>query len=232
VAGGRRRGSRLTGVSDIRIRAASAADRMALSAVCLATAADGGDAAPLHRDGTLPGLIYAEPYLACPSAVVLAVEDEAGVGGYACGVTDTRVFEAWAERAWWPPLRARHPDPGGTPDTWDADAKRRHAIHHPLRSPDAVVRAYPAHLHMNLLARLQGRGVGTRLLTAWLEAARLRGAAAVHVATGRSNPRALAFWRAQGFETVLEQAAPGGRTRVWLGRGPASGLRGAETGRG
>src|SRR3546814_10812782 len=47
-------------------------------------------------------------------------------------------------------------------------------LHHPLRMPDIVLRDYPSHLHINLLPRLQGRGVGRRLIERWLRLAAAR----------------------------------------------------------
>ena len=44
-----------------------------------------------------------------------------------------------------------------------------------------VAERYPAHLHMNLLPRLQRRGVGALLLGTWLAAARARGAHSLRV---------------------------------------------------
>jgi ribosomal protein S18 acetylase RimI-like enzyme len=89
-------------------------------------------------------------------------------------------------------------------------------IHHPELSPADVVRGYPAHLHLNLLPRLQRRGVGLMLLEAWLELASERGAEAVHVGVNSANTGAVRFWTRHGFRTLVT-AADTPRT-IWMGR--------------
>ena len=51
-------------------------------------------------------------------------------------------------------------------------------IRHPARAPQAIVAAYPSHVHRNLLPRLQGRGVGTGLLAMWIGCAHEHGSRA------------------------------------------------------
>ena len=150
--------------------------------------------------------------LACP----LVVEDDAGVAGFAVGAIDTANWEARLEREWWPSLRRRYPDPEGPPADRTADERRCAMIHHPELTPPAIVRSYPAHLHLNLLPRLQRQGQGARLLQAWLELASAMGAQAVHVGVNRANLPALRFWTAHGFTPLT---ADGGAVRTaWLGR--------------
>jgi GNAT superfamily N-acetyltransferase len=70
---------------------------------------------------------------------------------------------------------------------------------------------------MNLLPRLQGAGVGPRLLDAWLQLAALQHPQGVHVGVNRGNARAVTFWSRMGFiELALEKLEPG-RT-IWMGR--------------
>ena len=79
-------------------------------------------------------------------------------------------------------------------------------------APFAVAaEAYPAHLHLNLLPRVQGRGLGSALLRAWLD---LAGPPAVHVGVNTGNSAAVGFWRARDFHGL---EGPAGRT-IWLGR--------------
>jgi ribosomal protein S18 acetylase RimI-like enzyme len=123
------------------------------------------------------------------------VEDEAGVGGYVLGPADTRAFDALLETRWWPSLRARYPDPArpGTPDE-----RMCRLIHHPARMAQRIVERYPAHLHIDLLPRLQGRGIGCRLIDTWREAVGV----AAHLSVGTRNERAVRFYRAYGFVEV------------------------------
>lgn len=210
----------------MRIRPARPADREALLAISLATGDAGGDAARLYRNGDLMGLTYSAPYLALEPDLALVAEDAAGVAGFAVGAADTRGFEARLEREWWPALRAAHPLPEGDPAGRDADARRIARFHDPRLTPAFVVDACPAHLHLNLVARAQGRGLGRRLLAAWLE--RLDPGAhaglqsgvrsGVHVGVNPQNRGGLAFWAACGFAPI-PAPAPGAdaATTVWLG---------------
>lgn len=191
-------------------------DLDALYAISLATGLAGGDAAHLYEDRTLVGHIYSAPYACLEPDLALVVEDSVGVAGFAVGAADTESWEARLEREWWPHLRTRHPDPEGASNDWTADQKRCSMIHHPERTPTNIAQEYPAHMHLNLLPRLQHQGCGALLFEAWLEIARGRGAPAVHVGINRANVRALQFWIRRGFQSLT---ADGGAARTaWMGR--------------
>ena len=185
--------------------------------IALATGDGGADAAALYRDPKLLGDIYAAPYaVLCPETVFVA-EDADGVGGYIVGAADTRAFEAQAEAAWWPRLRATYPDPAAiTRDGWSQDQRRCHAIHHPRRTPGAISAGYPSHLHINLLSRLRGRGVGRRLMDRWMDAVRAMGSRGVHLAVGTINTRAIRFYEGYGFR-ALDDVPHELKGAVWMG---------------
>jgi GNAT superfamily N-acetyltransferase len=198
------------------IRMVRPQDLEALYAITLATGRDGDDAGDLYKDPRIIGHIYSAPYAVLHPESVLVIEDGDGVGGYVAGVADTRAFEARLETLWWPALRSTYVDPSGTPhEAWTADELRAFMIHHPRPAPAAVAGAFPAHVHMNLLPRLQGRGLGSALLEAWLERC-APGHLGVHVGVSQANQRGQAFWSRQGFEAL---DAPSRRTR-WMGRRP------------
>ena len=202
----------------IQIRPVEAADLEAIYAISLATGLAGGDASHLHDDPTLIGHLYSAPYAVLEPDLGLVVGDEEGVGGYAVGALDTGAWDERLERDWWPDLRRRYADPPGRPSrAWTADQWRCFAIHHPGRTPAEITRDFPAHMHMNLLPRLQRQGLGAKLLAAWLELAAGRGAAGVHVGVNRANTGGEAFWRSQGFTELAIDPAIGGRS-LWLGR--------------
>ena len=200
----------------MQVRQVRGGDTDALHAISLATGAAGGDASHLYRDGMLMGHIYAAPYAIFEPGLALVVEDQDGVAGYVVGVVDTRAWEHRLEREWWPTLRARYDRPVGPRSAWSADQRRAEMIHAPEPTPKSVSEGYPAHLHLNLLPRLQGRGVGSRLLRDWLSLARDRGARAVHVGVNHENRRGLVFWARRGFAALTVDGGPS-RT-VWMGR--------------
>lgn len=197
------------------IRGYCPADLDALYAVSLATGDAGGDASALYRDPRLLGHVYVGPYAALHPDLVLVAEDAGGVGGYILGARDTRAFEVRQEAEWWPALRAACPDPGAPSGRWTADQMRCHRIHHPPRMPDWLVGPYPSHLHINLLPRLQGRGLGRRLIERWLDAVRALGSPGVHLGVSEANTRAMGFYRACGFRELAERAPELPRS-VWF----------------
>lgn len=200
------------------IRQARPDDLDALYRISLATGLAGGDASHLYADPRLMGHIYAAPYALLEPQLALVVEDSEGVAGFAVGATDTTAWERRLERDWWPALRERYATPEeADASRWTADQRRVSMIHRPTPTPPAVALSYPAHLHMNLLPRLQRRGIGSRVLDRWTIVARTRGARAIHVAINRANTGGAAFWRKMGFADLADKGLPEGRT-IWKGR--------------
>jgi GNAT superfamily N-acetyltransferase len=186
--------------------------------ISLATGAAGGDASHLYADPRLMGHIYVAPYAKLEAQLALVVEDQGGVAGFAVGAVDTAAWEGRLESEWWPVLRAQYAMPSkADASAWTPDQRRIAMIHRPARTPSAVTREFPAHLHLNLLPRLHGRGVGTELFKQWLAAAGRAGAEAMHVAVNRANVGAIRFWVRMGFVDVTHDGLAEGRT-VWMGR--------------
>jgi GNAT superfamily N-acetyltransferase len=184
------------------LREVTSADRDACYNICLRTADSGGDATGLYGDPTLVGSVYAGPYLTLDEGLGLVAVDDAGIAGYVLGTADTRAFEAACEASWWPALRTRHLDPG--PDPRSPDDRVRRLIHHPPTAPDVVVGRYPAHLHIDLLPRLQGTGTGRALMERMWDRLAAVGAAGVHLGVGRANERAVGFYLHLGFVVLVE----------------------------
>lgn len=189
-----------SGMVDIRPYRADDLDK--LYDICLRTGDSGADATALYRDPKLVGHVYAAPYGVLSPETAFVIEDDEGVGGYILGVADTYTFEKRCEAEWWPALRALYPDPAGDPKNWSRDERMAHHIHHPDRTPRRINEIYPAHLHIDLLPRFQGRGLGKRMVDLWLANMRARGVRGVCLGTGDGNPRAVRFYRAYGFHEV------------------------------
>ncbi|MGK0618858.1 GNAT family N-acetyltransferase [Meiothermus cerbereus] len=66
-------------------------------------------------------------------------------------------------------------------------------------APSRWADAYPAHLHIDLLPRAQGRGLGRRLMEVFLARLRELGVPGVHLGVGQRNAGALAFYQRMGF---------------------------------
>ena len=196
-------------MTDPVLRPFRAEDVAAVYDVCLRTGLEGEDATSHYADPDLLGHLWAGSFLAIEPEHCLVVEDESGVAGYCLATVDTRRFEAACEEQWWPALRTRHDDPDGDRGTWSRDEVLAHLVHHPPVAPDTVVAEHPAHLHIDLLPRLQGQGLGKALMDAWL--ARIGGRA--HLGCQAENLRAQRFYDRLGFTELLR--AP---DVVYLGR--------------
>jgi ribosomal protein S18 acetylase RimI-like enzyme len=187
----------------VTIRGYRPADLEAIYEICLLIGDNGNDATPLYRERRILGDLYAGAYGRFASELAFVAEDEQGVCGFTLGVVDTASFDARLEREWWPALRQRYRDPGAIPvEKRNADERAANLIHHPpLMSPD-VLADYPSHLHIDVLPRLQGQGVGGRLMQTLLDALRTAGSTGVHLVVSAGNPRAIGFYRHVGFHEL------------------------------
>ncbi|MEI5583371.1 MULTISPECIES: GNAT family N-acetyltransferase [unclassified Agromyces] len=180
-------------------------DRDAVGAVCLRTAAAGGDATGVYSDDALMPEVYALPYVEyAPDLAFVAVDDAGRVGGYVLGVADTAAFIDWYAREWAPGFRARHPSPGAPTARTPAYTERQLLADggDPERMRIAELDDYPAHLHIDLLPGLQGRGLGRRLIDTLRAALAERGVAAVHLGLDPANTGARAFYERLGFHEL------------------------------
>jgi ribosomal protein S18 acetylase RimI-like enzyme len=182
----------------VTIRPASAADRDALYEICLLTGDAGEDASGLYVDPDLLGEVWVGPYLALEPDLAFVGDDGGGAVGYVLGAADTAAFEQACEESWWPARRTRYPDaPSSGELTPDEELHRW--IHHPPPTPAELLAEYPGHLHIDLLPRAQGLGLGRRLIDTLLGALRQRGVVGVHLGVDAANHRAIGFYEHLGF---------------------------------
>lgn len=192
----------------VTIRRYQPADLDDLYRICVRTADSGQDARSMYRSPRLPGEIWAAPYGVFEPDLAFVAEDSAGVGGYILGALDTAAFENRLERDWWPALRARYPQPS------QAEAARLSApdlaalqhIHRPFLASADLTKRFPSHLHIDLLPRLQGRGLGRHLMETLIAALRERGSRGVHLFVSRKNLRAVDFYQRLGLSEVAGDA--------------------------
>ena len=172
--------------------------------ICLQTADNGGDATALFRDPRLPGHVYAAPYAIFEPSLAFVAGDGDGVAGYVVAALDSSAFARRLERDWWPALRADYPEPPPAQaevlSLPEQDAFSN--IHHPWGANDELGGRYPSHLHIDILPRLQGRGIGRQLIAALTSALREQGSPGVHLLVGRGNQRAAGFYRHVGFSEL------------------------------
>ncbi len=193
------------------IRSYRASDLEALYDICLKTGDAGADASRMYRDPEILGHVFAGPYGVLEPESCFVAEDADGVGGYIIGTADTHGFEMRMQAEWWPALRAAIAAADGD----DPDSRIARLIHRPARTPRRINEIYPAHLHVNCLPRLQGIGLGKRLVDAWLDAMRRRGVSAAHLGVGPRNARAVRFYQAYGFHLIEQLPEPW--NTMWFG---------------
>ncbi len=183
------------------IRNVRAGDRDAIYDICLRTADAGDDGTHLYADPLLPGHVWAGAYVALEPEHGFVVVDDDRATGYILGALDSRAFEEELERVWWPPLRAQYP----LDDTVTSPGDRiaRYLIHHPPRADETLISDFPSHLHIDLLPVAQGRGDGRRLVDRLLDSLRADGSRGVHLGVSPRNVRAIRFYRALGFEELV-----------------------------
>jgi ribosomal protein S18 acetylase RimI-like enzyme len=201
------------------IRDYAASDLAAITGIALRTGADGADASAMFRSPDLLGLVYAVPYVTFQPELALVVEDGDGVAGYCVGALDTSSFEGLLSREWWPPLRKRFPSvrTGERRTTHPDDADLTALIHDPPHAPGWLVEHHPSHLHINLLPRLQGRGLGASLLGEWHARVRTLGSIGFHLGVGRTNHRAMRFYERSGMTRLQPPDADEQSGAIWFG---------------
>jgi ribosomal protein S18 acetylase RimI-like enzyme len=186
------------------IRPYTPADYDAVSRICTLTAERGGDATGLYVSDELMPDIFVRPYVSLEPELAFVVEDTEGVAGYIVGVADTRRFVERFRAEWLPRIETayEHTQPVVTKDD-----NIRHLGFWPERMLIPELDEYPAHLHIDLLPRLQGRGLGRQLIDTLVAALRERGVAGLHLSMDAANTNARAFYDRLGF-TELPSSTP------------------------
>ena len=200
------------------IRPASAADTAGAYYVCLKTGDHGRDAESLYReDPDALGRIYVGPYLAFEPDLALILEDDEGICGYALGAYDSRGFYARYDSEWRQRLCARFPVPHGDPAAWTPAQRVHQAYHEPDYFCPEPYAAYPSHLHIDLLARAQGRGHGRRMLDQIMDRLRQRASPGAHLGVSPLNTRAIGFYRRLGFHELTRTGSDAAGC-IYMGR--------------
>ncbi len=76
------------------------------------------------------------------------------------------------------------------------------------RGPRAPKGLYPAHLHIAVDPKAQGRGIGKALLTEFLECLKEKGIRGVQLSTTRANAAARRLYQSLGFRLYAKRASP------------------------
>jgi len=127
------------------------------------------------------------------------------------------MFYARYDREWRRTLCEQFPPPSGDPATWT----RAQAVHSWYHQPDYFYpepyEDYPAHMHIDLLQRARGQGIGRQMMEQMMDELRQRGSPGAHLAVSVLNYAGPGFYRRLGFH---ELARTGTTTNgsIYLGK--------------
>lgn len=184
----------------IEIRNYQSSDIFRLYEICLQTGKSGQDATGTI-DSELLGHIYAAPYVHADPSLCFVLTDNGWPSGYILGTSDSNSFNQWLEANWWPQIRKKYP----MSDTHDARTRNLvKMIHDSSIEGPPYFAEYPAHLHIDLVASVQGAGHGARMMEKYFEALTARAIPGVHLGVGRGNDRAVNWYPRFGFEVIFE----------------------------
>ena len=187
-------------MSDFSIRSYKSADTSAAYEICLKTGNSGQDATHLFSDPLVLGHIYVGPYMEFEPQSVFILEDDQGPCGYIIGVLDSQTYYQWMHSEWLPKIRVNFKKPTGNPDTWDETEKITDLLFHPVSQ--RLLPDYPAHLHIDLLSRAQGKGQGKLMMDRFIDYLRYNKIPGLHLDLSSSNNRAFNFYRKYGMEEL------------------------------
>ena len=187
-------------MSDFSIRSYKSADTSAAYEICLKTGNSGQDATHLFSDPLVLGHIYVGPYMEFEPQSVFILEDDQGPCGYIMGVLDSQTYYQWMHSEWLPKIRVNYKKPTGNPDTWDETAKITDLLFHPVSQ--RLLPDYPAHLHIDLLSRAQGKGQGKLLMDRFIDYLKYNKIPGLHLELSSNNDRAFNFYRKYGIEEL------------------------------
>lgn len=183
------------------IRPYRTSDRERVYDICVRTGADGADASGHYDRPVILAEIYAGPYLTLRPELAWVIDSGVGgddeVIGYILGADDTAAFESECERSWWPEIRTRYPLSRSAARS--ADSALLDLIHHPRAGVPAVIREYPAHLHVDILPVGAGTGFGAALVRTLCAELAKRGVRGIHLGVSGGNSHAIGFYEHLGF---------------------------------
>lgn len=190
-------------MSALVVRPARPEDQAGAYYVCLKTGDHGRDGEPFYRDDPDSlGRIFVGPYIAFEPRLSLVLEDDEGVCGYAFAALDSRAFYERYDREWRPQLCTEFVMPQGEPSSWT----RAQVVHSWYHRPDYFCpepyEQYPSHMHIDLLERARGQGIGRRMMEQQMAKLRELGSSGAHLAVSVRNVSAIQFYEKLGFREL------------------------------
>jgi len=185
----------------IEIRPYEKTDLPYLYEISWQTGLNGKSVEGLIDDKYKVGHYYAAPYVLFDPECCHVVTEGGLPKGYVLGTSDTVKYTGWLNTHWLPMVRKLY-------DTaQEASNPFARHINECITEDTAIDKAlleYPAHLHINLLPEMQGKGLGRKLMEAFFKTCRRKGAEGLHLGVSKENPGALAFYRKAGMFVLYE----------------------------
>ena len=153
-------------------------------------------------DPGIIGHVYVGPYAKLAPELAFVAEDDEGVCGYVLGVLDSKSHYQRYVDEWLPVICALYAEPEGDEEQWSRTEQILSGLHNPEFFAPPQLAKYPSHLHIDLLPRAQGKGLGTRMIDHTIERLKELGSCGVHLETEAANKDAQRFFRKNGFREI------------------------------
>jgi ribosomal protein S18 acetylase RimI-like enzyme len=203
----------VTEVASVCVRPYRPADRALVLSIGADTAYFGEPVESLLEDRRLFSQAFYAYYTDFESPYCWAAEVDGEVAGFLAGCADSRGRRGRYVRLVLPHLMTSLISGRYRvgPRTWDY---LRRSLGASLRGevPHADLRAYPAHLHVNVASRFRGCGLARRLIQAYTGQLRRLRVPGVHLLTTSMNKAACRLYEDLGFRLLDARA-----TRMWTG---------------
>ena len=190
-----------TQTEKIEIRSYQHSDLNSLYSICLRTGNSGKDATDIYKDPKLLGHFYAAPYAILEPELTFIVTLNGQPSGYILGTKNSEEFWKRSESEWFPNLREQYPLP--KEDDISADANIIRLIHKGYILKKELA-DYSAHLHVDLLPNIQGKGLGKKVMLTFIDKLRELKVSALHLEVGKKNLGAIGFYKKMGFHKIIE----------------------------
>jgi GNAT superfamily N-acetyltransferase len=187
-------------MSDFNIRSYHSSDNDQVYNICLQTGDSGKDATKLFNDPLVLGHIYAGPYMEYEPQSVFILNDDSGICGYILGTMNSNAFYDWMNKDWFPVIRKDYNQPIGESSTWSRTEKTINILFQPMNNK--LFTDFPAHLHIDLLPRAQGKGQGTLMMDHYILHLKKNNISGVHLELGITNERAFNFYSKYGMDEL------------------------------
>lgn len=171
--------------------------------ICLKTGNSGKDATDSFFDKNMLGAYYAAPYIVNSPKDCFVVVENGLVSGYILSTKDTNAFYSWMNNSWLPNIRETYKT--GFVSKSEREKSLLETILSDCQSETGSwIKDFPAHLHIDILDSLQGKGIGKQLMNTLFQHLKTENISGIHLGVDKANENAQGFYKKIGF-SVLEE---------------------------